>query len=65
MTDTAGLSSLILVGGGKMTNRAFHDAILKMNSIPVEMVRAALDEDVKLTRNYVPNWKFAEEGASR
>ena len=27
--------------------------------------RAALDKDVKLTRDYVPGWKFAKDGASR
>ncbi len=46
-----------LVGSKKMTNRAFHDAILKENSIPVEMVRAILTKQ-KLTRNFKPNWRF-------
>ena len=54
-----------LVVGGKMTDRQFHDAVLRQNSIPIEMLRAALDEDVKLTRDYVAGWKFAKEGASR
>lgn len=31
-----------LVGGGKMTNRAFHDAVLKEGSIPMTMLAAAL-----------------------
>src|SRR5204862_2273336 len=31
-----------LVESGKMTNRAFHDAVLQENSIPIEMVRASL-----------------------
>jgi hypothetical protein len=48
-----------------MTERQFHDAVLRHNSMPVEMVRATLDENVKLTRDYVGDWKFAEEGASR
>jgi hypothetical protein len=46
-----------LVGPGKMTNRAFHDAILKENRIPIEMARAILTKQ-KLTRDYTSNWKF-------
>src|SRR5581483_5596725 len=46
-----------LVGSGKMTNRAFHDAILKENRMPVEMVRAILTKQ-KLTRDYTTSWKF-------
>ena len=46
-----------LVESGKMTNRAFHDAILKENSIPIEMVRASLTKQ-KLTRDFNSNWKF-------
>lgn len=48
-----------LVGSGKMTNRAFHDAILKENRLPVEMVRAILTKQ-KLTRDDTSNWKFYE-----
>lgn len=40
-----------------MTNREFHDAILKQNSIPVEMVRASLTKQ-KLTRDFKSTWKF-------
>jgi uncharacterized protein (DUF885 family) len=46
-----------LVGSGKMTNRAFHDAILKENRIPIEMARAILTKQ-NLTRDYKSNWKF-------
>jgi uncharacterized protein (DUF885 family) len=46
-----------LVDSGKMTNRAFHDAILKENRIPIEMVRALLSKQ-KLARDYASNWKF-------
>src|SRR2546427_7597378 len=46
-----------LVDSGKMTNRAFHDAVLKENSIPIEMVRASLTKQ-KLTRDFNSNWKF-------
>lgn len=47
-----------LVGSGKMTNRAFHDAILQENSIPVEMIRADLTRQ-KLTADFKTSWKFA------
>ncbi len=47
-----------LVDSGKMTNRQFHDAILKENYIPVEMMRAHLTNQ-PLTRDYKSNWKFA------
>lgn len=48
-----------LVGSGKLTNRAFHDAILKENRLPVEMVRAILTKQ-KLTRDDTSTWKFYE-----
>jgi hypothetical protein len=41
----------------KMTNRAFHDAILKSNRIPVEMIHADMTNK-KLTRDYATSWKF-------
>ncbi len=46
-----------LVGTGKMTNLAFHDAILKGNAMPIEMVRASLT-GTKLPRDYTPSWLF-------
>jgi len=46
-----------LVDSGKMTNRAFHDSILKENRIPVEMVRALLTKQ-KLTRDFKSDWRF-------
>ena len=46
-----------LVDSGKMTNRAFHDAILKENRIPIEMLRAGLTQQ-KLTPEFRPSWKF-------
>jgi uncharacterized protein (DUF885 family) len=49
-----------LVGGGRMTERQFHDAVLEQNSIPVEMIRAALT-DAPLTRSWKPSWRFAGE----
>ena len=46
-----------LVGSGRMTNRAFNDALLKENRIPIEMLRAAITNQ-KLTRDFVTNWRF-------
>jgi len=48
-----------LVESGKMTNRAFHDAVLQENSIPIEMVRASLTKQ-KLSPDFKTNWKFYE-----
>ncbi|HYK09598.1 MAG TPA: DUF885 family protein [Gemmatimonadales bacterium] len=49
-----------LVDGGKMTNQQFHDAILHQGPIPLEMVRAEL-ENLPLKRDFVAGWKFADE----
>jgi uncharacterized protein (DUF885 family) len=46
-----------LVESGKMTNREFHDAVLKENAIPIELVRADLMKE-KLTRQTLSSWKF-------
>jgi uncharacterized protein (DUF885 family) len=46
-----------LVGSKKMTNKQFHDRILKENSIPVEMVRAILIKQ-KLSPDFKSNWRF-------
>jgi uncharacterized protein (DUF885 family) len=46
-----------LVDTGKMTNRQFHDAILRENYIPIEMMRADLTRQ-PLTRDYKTIWKF-------
>ena len=46
-----------LVESGKMTNRAFHDAILKEGRIPVEMVRAILTRQ-PLPRDFRSSWRF-------
>ena len=48
-----------LVDSGKMTNRAYNDALLKENRIPIEMLRAAITNQ-KLTRDFVTNWRFYE-----
>jgi uncharacterized protein (DUF885 family) len=46
-----------LVGGGKMTNKQFHDAILREGRIPVEMVRAILTQQPP-PREFKSSWKF-------
>jgi hypothetical protein len=46
-----------LVASGKMTNRQFHDAILKESNIPVEMIRASLTQQ-SLTKDFRTQWKF-------
>jgi uncharacterized protein (DUF885 family) len=46
-----------LVDGSKMTDRVFHDTILRENRVPIEMVRAILTKQ-KLTRDFKTNWKF-------
>ena len=48
-----------LVGSRKMSNRDFHDTILKRGEMPVEMVRASLTGQ-PLTRDYKARWKFYE-----
>ncbi len=46
-----------LVGSGKMTNREFHDRILREGPIPVEMVRAILTVQ-RLEKSHTPAWRF-------
>ncbi len=46
-----------LVKSGKMTSRAFHDAVLKENSIPVAMIRASLTKQ-PLKPDHTSNWRF-------
>jgi hypothetical protein len=49
-----------LVDSKKMTDREFHDAILHENEMPIEMLRADL-ENQHLTRDFKTNWKFYGE----
>lgn len=48
-----------LVQSGKMTNKAFHDAILQEHSIPIEVLRNYLTEQ-PLTADTQPTWRFAD-----
>ncbi len=50
-----------LVDGGKMTYKQFHDAIIKENTMPIEMVRATLTNQ-KLDRDFVTKWRFYNFG---
>jgi uncharacterized protein (DUF885 family) len=53
-----------IVGSGKMTVHQFHDAFLRENSIPVEMIRAAMTGQ-KLTRDYKTEWRFSTDTLGR
>jgi len=52
-----------LVTSGKMTNRQFHDAVLRLGPMPVEMVRASL-LGTKLPKDFQPAWKFFDDGVN-
>lgn len=49
-----------LVDSGRMTERAFHDAVLQSGPMPIAMVRARL-ANTALTRDGPAPWKFASE----
>jgi uncharacterized protein (DUF885 family) len=49
-----------LVDTNTMTAKAFHDAILKAGSMPIEMLRAVLTPQ-PLTRDYRAQWKYYGE----
>ena len=46
-----------IVGEGTMSPREFHDAVLKMGPVPIEIVRATL-LGTPLTRDYRASWDF-------
>ncbi|QXV67707.1 DUF885 family protein [Mucilaginibacter sp. 21P] len=46
-----------LVDSGKMTFKQFHDAAMKENLIPIEMLRATLTNQ-PLTKDFTTSWKF-------
>jgi hypothetical protein len=41
----------------RLTNRQFHDAVLRESAIPIELIRASL-LNLSLPANYQPSWKF-------
>jgi hypothetical protein len=46
-----------LVDSGKMAEKQFHDAVLKENAIPIDMIRSSLTGE-KLTPDHKPSWRF-------
>ena len=52
-----------LVGSGKMTHKQFHDAIMRENNLPVEMIRAILTNQ-NLPNNFKTSWKFYNKDKS-
>ena len=48
-----------VVGAGKMTDREFHDAVLRENRMPVELIRCSLTGQ-KVTREYTSSWRAFE-----
>lgn len=46
-----------LVDSGKMSYQQFHDAVIRENAMPVEMVRAILT-DQPLKKDFKTSWKF-------
>ena len=48
------------LGSESRTPRAFHDAVLSENAIPLPLLRAALDPSVPLTRDRPPVWSWKE-----
>ncbi len=46
-----------MVDSGRMTNRQFHDRILKENQIPIELLRASMTGQ-KLAPDFVSAWRF-------
>lgn len=48
-----------LVDSGKMTIKQFHDSIMHLNAMPVEMIRAILTNQ-PLTADFKTSWKFAK-----
>ncbi len=46
-----------LVDSGRMTYRQYHDAIMHLNAMPVEMIRAILTNQ-PLEKDYTAKWRF-------
>ena len=47
-----------MTGPGKLTERQFHDAVLKQGPMPIELLRAALT-GTKLPKDAKPAWRFS------
>lgn len=48
-----------IVDAGIMTEKQFHDRVLRENNMPIELLRALLKNE-KLTADYKSSWKFYE-----
>jgi uncharacterized protein (DUF885 family) len=53
-----------LVGGGRITDKQFHDAILQGGPMPIELMRARLTAS-PLPRDYAARWRFAGDPLRR
>jgi uncharacterized protein (DUF885 family) len=53
-----------LVDSEEMSNRQFHDAILKGGNMPIEMVRASLTNQ-KLPKSFSSQWRFYDREKTR
>jgi uncharacterized protein (DUF885 family) len=49
-----------VVQSGKMTNRQFHDAVLRENYIPFELLRAKM-LDQPLSAKQLSTWRFYDK----
>jgi hypothetical protein len=47
-----------LIGGKVLTDVQFHDEIMRQGSMPIALLRLALDRRVRLTRDMNLDWKF-------
>jgi uncharacterized protein (DUF885 family) len=47
-----------LVDSRQMTNKAFHDEIMRQGSMPIALLRLAVDRRIRLTRDMNVDWKF-------
>jgi uncharacterized protein (DUF885 family) len=45
----------------RMAEREFHDRLLRLGTIPVDLIRLSLDEAVPLSPDYQGTWRFYDE----
>jgi uncharacterized protein (DUF885 family) len=48
-----------VVGSKKLTEREFHDAVLQQNTLPIELIRAAITGQ-RLPKDFRSNWRFLD-----
>jgi hypothetical protein len=53
-----------LVATGKMSEREFHDRVLRAGNMPVEMIRALLMPELPLAASHQASWRFANKPAT-